>query len=157
MGKRLTVVLAVVLALLAVSAGAYALEQESNGVVIDGAGTLAAHGRGHIEVDGAGWLRIRMSGDITITTGDDSIVRVRPLGQDTPDVTEGAATISLEDFVGIIVVRSSDFQVSAAGGFRHIFAKGDGVAFLQGRGWYRATGGYFGTWTKPGLRVQYSL
>jgi len=159
MQKRLTAVLALVLGLMTVSSAAHALDEgaDQTSVEIDGAGALAAHGHGHVEIDGSGWARLTMHGDITITIGDDTTIKTRTLGADAADTVDGPATVTLEGFVGVIVVRGADFHISATGDFRRVFAKGEGVAFLQGRGWYRATGGYFGTWTVPGVRVSYRL
>jgi len=161
MRKRLTVVLGLVLVgLLALSSVASALDDgsaPSADVVSAGAGKLAAHGHGHVEVDGSGWVMIRMHGDAIIIAGAGTVITVRAAGDDAADEVTGETTVTLDDFTGVIVVRGSDFHISATGWFPHVFAKGDGVAFLQGRGWYRATGGYFGTWTRPGVSVDYSL
>jgi hypothetical protein len=157
MRKRYGVVAAILAGVLAVTGVAHAAEETTaSNVVIDGVGTLVAHGRGHVELTGRGWAKFVMHGDITVTIGDDTKVIIRALDQD-PEVVTDATTISLDDFTGVIVVRGARFHVSAKGRFRRIKAAGTGVAFLQGRGWYRATGGYYGTWTKPGLRVTYSL
>jgi len=152
-------VLAVVIGLLVPVGIAQALDEGSGsipGVVTDGAGKLVAHGWGHIALTGSGWAKLRMHGDVTITVGDDTTVNIRPFGTASADETTGGTTIELQDFAGVIVVRGSHFHISARGRFRSIKAAGNGVAFLQGRGWYRA-GGYFGTWTRPGVTVGFSL
>src|SRR3990170_2122749 len=143
MQKRLTAVLALVLGLMTVSSAAHALDEGAD--------------QTSVEIDGSGWARLTMHGDITITIGDDTTIKTRTLGADAADTVDGPATVTLEGFVGVIVVRGADFHISATGDFRRVFAKGEDVAFLQGRGWDRATGGYFGTWTVPGVRVSYRL
>ncbi|MEX0827136.1 MAG: hypothetical protein WD184_10355 [Acidimicrobiia bacterium] len=156
MRKRMIVVVALILSVLSVSGAAFALDTTSDEVTIDGTGKLSAHGVGNVAIEGAGWVKIKMNGDITIVdNAGDASIRIRPFGHhwERSDDT----TVVLEDFKGVIVVRGSDFTIEAEGRFRRIFAKGTGVAFLQGRGWYRATGGYFGTWTPGGVRVNYSL
>lgn len=157
MRKRYGIVAAILAGVLALTSVAYAADEtDASNVVIDGVGKLVAHGRGHVELAGHGWAKFVMHGDVTVTIGDDTKVIIRELDQD-PVVVTDATTISLDDFTGVIVVRGTRFHVSAKGRFRRIKAAGAGIAFLQGRGWYRATGGYYGTWTKPGLRVTYSL
>ncbi|OFW67354.1 MAG: hypothetical protein A2Z12_06525 [Actinobacteria bacterium RBG_16_68_21] len=149
--------MAAVLGLLIPTGIAQALDEGTGTVTevaIDGAGKLVAHGRGHVEVVGSGWLRLAMVGDVTITAGEDATVKIRSFGTDAFE--EAATNTTIDRFAGLIVVRGSDFQVSADGRFRSIAAKGEGVAFLQGRGRYRASGGYFGTWTGPGARIAYS-
>jgi len=158
MRKRMTVLVAVVMSVLTIGSTAYALDTESDvtEVTIDGTGKLSAHGRGHVAIHGGGWVKLKMNGDITIVdNAGDATIKIRPRGQSAEFVDD--TTVVLEDFKGVIVVRGSDFTIEAHGQFRRIFANGEGVAFLQGRGWYRATGGYFGTWTPGGVRVNYSL
>lgn len=156
MRKRLIVMVALILSVLSVSGAAFALDTASDEVTIDGTGKLTAHGVGNVAIEGAGWVKIKMNGDITIVdNAGDATIRIRPFGHSWQRADD--ATVVLEDFKGVIVVRGSDFTIDAEGKFRRIFAKGRGVAFLQGRGWYRATGGYFGTWTPGGVRVIYSL
>jgi hypothetical protein len=147
--------LALILSVLSVGSAAFALET-SDEVTIDGTGKLTAHGVGNVTIEGGGWVKIKMNGDITIVdNAGDATIRIRPFGHLWEHADD--TTVVLEDFKGVIVVRGSDFTIEAEGRFRRIFAKGTGVAFLQGRGWYRATGGYFGTWTPGGVRVIYSL
>jgi hypothetical protein len=156
MRKRLIVMVALILSVLSVSGAAFALDTTSDEVTIDGTGKLSAHGVGNVAIEGSGWVKIKMNGDITIVdNAGDATIRIRPFGHhwERSDDT----TVVLEDFKGVIVVRGSDFTIEAEGKFRRIFATGTGVAFLQGRGWYRATGGYFGTWTPGGVLVNYSL
>ena len=156
MRKRMIVVVALILSVLSVSGAAFALDTASDEVMIDGTGKLSAHGVGNVAIEGSGWVKIKMNGDITIVdNAGDATIRIRPfgaLGESADDTT-----VVLEDFAGVIVVRGSDFTINAEGTFRRIFANGTGVAFLQGRGWYRATGGHFGTWTPGGVQVSYSL
>jgi hypothetical protein len=156
--KRMTVVVAVILSVLTLSSLASALDTESGAaeVVIDGTGKLVARGRGNVAIEGAGWVKLKMNGDITIVdNAGDAVIRVRPRDQ-SAGLAEGS-TVVLEDFVGVVVVRGSDFTIEAHGRFRRIYAIGRGVAFLQGHGWYRATGGHYGLWTPGGVRVIYSL
>ncbi len=157
MKKRYAVVAGILAGVLALTSVAYAAEEtDVPSVQIDGLGKLVAHGRGHVELVGQGWAKFVMHGDATITIGDNTRVVIRALDQDREVVTD-ATTITLEDFTGVIVVRGADFHVSARGKFRRIKAAGRGIAFFQGRGWYRATGGYYGTWTQLGVRVAYTL
>lgn len=156
--KRMTVLVAVILSLLTVSSLAVALDTESGTteVVIDGTGKLVAQGRGNVGISGAGWVKFNMNGDITIVdNAGDAVIEVRPRGQ-SADFADGS-TVVLEDFEGVVVVRGSDFTIEGHGRFRRIYAIGRGVAFFQGNGWYRATGGHYGPWTPGGIRVIYSL
>ena len=157
MQRRTIMVLAIVLSMLTVGSTAYALDDDVTEVVIDGAGRLAAHGKGKVVIHGSGWVKIKMRhGNIEIIDhAGDATIRVRP--SDEPAEAVDDTTVVLEDFVGVIVVRGSDFTIKARGKFRKILATGRGTAFLKGRGWYRATGGYYGTWTPGGVRVIYAL
>src|SRR3972149_953522 len=94
MQKRLTAVLALVLGLMTVSS--------------------AAHAQGHVEIGGSGWARLTMHGDITITIGDDTTIKTRTLGADAADTVDGPATVTLEGFVGVIVVPGGALPTPAA-------------------------------------------
>lgn len=158
MRKRMIVMVALILSVLTVGSAAFALETTSDGaeVTIDGNGQLVAHGTGNVAIEGDGWVKIEMDGNITIVdNAGDATIKIRPRGQTAESADD--TTVVLEDFNGVVIVRGSDFAIEARGKFRRIYANGDGTAFLQGRGWYRATGGHFGTWTPGGIRVTYSL
>ena len=136
---------------------AHATDSEVTDVVIDGSGRLVAHGKGKVVIHGSGWVKINMRyGNITIADhAGDATIKIRP--EDGVAELADDTTVVLEGFAGVVVVRGSDFTIKARGKFRKIYATGRGVAFLKGRGWYRATGGYFGTWTSGGIRVIYAL
>jgi hypothetical protein len=158
MRKRMIAIVALILSVLSVSGAAGALDTttEVTEVTIDGTGKLSAHGVGNIAINGGGWVKLKMNGDITIVdNAGDATIRTRAIDRywERADDT----TVVLKGFKGVVVVRGSDFTIEAHGRFRHIFAQGRGTAFLQGRGWYRATGGFFGTWTPGGVRVTYAL
>jgi hypothetical protein len=157
MRRRMIVMVALMLSVLSVGGAAFALDPTGvSEVTIDGTGKLSAHGVGSVAIDGGGWVKIKMNGNITIVdNAGDATVRIRPRGDHWERADD--TTVVLEDFKGVIVVRGSDFTIEADGKFRRIFANGRGTAFLQGRGWYRATGGFFGTWTPGGVGVIYAL
>ena len=129
-------------------------DAETTDVTVEGRGKLVARGVGEIVLAGGGWARVAMRGDAVITdhAGDAEIVITR----DGVSANDSATTVVLDDFRGVIWISGSDFTIEAEGRFRRIAAKGEGTAFLQGRGWYRATGGS-GVWTPVGLRVTYDL
>lgn len=158
MRTRLTVVLAVVVGLL-VPVGVAEAVYDPDGVPQrnDGGGELRARGRGQVDVTGSGLVKIRLRGDAEIAVGAGTAIALWPFGTAPARRLEGGTTIALEDFSGILVVRGPDFSISARGRFRSITARGEGVARLGGRGWYRASGGSFGTWTRPGVTVAYGL
>lgn len=159
MTRRITLI-GLVIALVAIPAAtALAVDDtasdEVSDVLIEGRGKLVARGVGEIELHGGGWTRIKMVGDVTIVDhAGDAEIRITSDGPTVP--TDSATTIVLEDFDGALRVKGSDFTVSAEGRFRRIAAKGQGSAFLAGRGIYRATGGS-GIWTVPGVRVNFFL
>ncbi len=127
-------------------------------VNLEGSGKLVAVGVGSIELRGAGSVRVDMSGDIMIVDeAGDAQITVEPVNDAAsdsyPPVT--AAEITLTGFSGRISVTGSDFAVIAEGKFRRLMALGTGSAFLEGWGWYRASGSQFGFWTPAGVQVGY--
>lgn len=152
MRSRITIIATVALAALLVASVAYAGEGEAT---IDGRGTLVAAGVGSVEISGGGVVQLRMSGDVRITdNAGDAVIKVR--SADDSESADGAAestTFVLSGFTGVVTVEGSDFTVDAQGKFRRIAARGTGSAFLQGRGWYRTSGGHFGWWTPGGVRL----
>lgn len=157
MRKRLVTLSVIVIATLTISTIALAgtgTDEESD-VVISGTGALVAAGIGNVELHGAGWVRLAMNGDLTITdlAGDAEIV----IDPARDSAAADSTTIVLEGFEGVVTIKGSRFALSASGKFRRITAKGTGWVFLQGHGWYRASGGHFGRWTPAGTRVTYNL
>jgi len=154
MRTRITVLAAFVVSALLVTSVALADEGD---VVIEGTGKLVAAGIGNVELQGAGYVRLAMSGDVTITDfAGDAEIKIRSAGDEkASDSAAESTTISLINFTGVVTVEGSDFSISASGKFRRLTAKGTGTVFLQGRGWYRTSGGRYGFWTPGGVRLTY--
>lgn len=154
MRTRITVLVAVVVSALMVTSVAVADEGD---VVIEGTGKLVAAGVGDVELQGAGYVRLAMRGNVTITDfAGDAEIKIRSASdENASDSATESTTISLTNFTGVITVEGSDFSISASGKFRRLTAKGTGTVFLQGRGWYRTSGGQHGFWTPGGVRLSY--
>ncbi len=152
MRTRITVLAAIVASALMVTSVAVA---DDGDVVIEGTGKLVAAGIGNVEIEGQGQVQLKMSGDVTITdhAGDADIV-IRSAGDDNGAESDSeSTTITLTGFTGVVTIEGSDFSVSASGKFRRLAARGTGTVFLQGRGWYRTSGGQHGAWTSDGVRL----
>ena len=143
--KKWTIVAAVTaLASFALVPAVSAAEAETGTrVSLEGQGLLWAGGRGRVEINGAGRVRLAVDGEVTIVdrAGD---ARIWVRGALVPDAT----TLTLEDFHGVVRLAGSDFTV-AAGGRILLRAAGSGYAQLEGNGWYRVHHGGRGRW--PGL------
>jgi hypothetical protein len=115
-------------------------------VSLEGQGLLWAGGRGHVEIGGAGRVRLAVDGDVTILDrAGDAGVWVR--GALVPDGT----TLTLKDFPGVVRIVGSDFTVAADGRIL-LRAAGQGYALLEGTGWHRVFHGGWCRW--PGLGTE---
>jgi hypothetical protein len=158
MRKTITVLVAVVAStVLATSVALADTDVDADGgVYIEGTGKLVAAGVGSAYVQGDGFVKLRIRGDVTITdyVGDARIV-IRHFGEDAHSPASADTTITLTGFRGVVKVWGSDFSVDAEGRIRRLVARGTGSAFLQGRGWYRTSGGQFGYWTPEGINLSF--
>lgn len=158
MRKFITVLAAVVASTVLLTSVALA-DTDTGGdgdVYVEGTGRLVAAGVGSVYVQGDGFVKLKIKGDVTITdyAGDARIV-IRPFGDDAYSPGSDDTTITLNGFRGVIKVRGSDFSIDAEGRVRRLVARGTGSAFLQGRGWYRTSGGQSGYWTRQGITITF--
>ena len=156
MRKFITVLAAVVASTVLVTSVALADTDGNGDAYVEGTGRLVAAGVGSAYVQGDGFVKLKIKGNVTITdyAGDARIV-IRPVGDDAYSPESDGTTITLNGFRGVIKVRGSDFSIDARGKVRRLVARGTGSAFLQGRGWYRTSGGQSGHWTRQGVNITF--
>ncbi|MFH1329813.1 MAG: hypothetical protein ABIJ48_04050 [Actinomycetota bacterium] len=150
MKKWTIVVVVAILASLALipAASAGAAETDAR-VILEGRGVLSAGGSGHIEITGAGRVRLAVNGDVSIVDhAGDAHIWVR--GVPAADAT----TLTLDDFRGVVRITGSDFTIAADGRIL-LRAAGQGTARLEGTGWYRVRHDGWGRWSDAGLEVAY--
>ena len=156
--KRTTIITGIALALLLANAGA-AHARAGSDASLEESGKLVAVGVGSVELHGAGFVRVDMSGDVTIIDeAGDAEITIEPANTATDASSypaAAAAEITLTGFSGRISVNGSGFAVIADGKFRRLVAWGTGSAFLEGWGWYRASGSHFGVWSPAGVQIDY--
>lgn len=131
-------------------------ETDANGTILHGRGALWAKGRGVAILDMGGTLRMHIRGNVVINdlAGDATIV-IEESGDaaESDRAADGGTKVVLENFSGSVVVRGSHFRVRARG--RMVFlAKGQGTAFLAGRGVWRTPHNY-GVWSQGGFRLDF--
>jgi len=142
------VALLATLALAPTASAAETLEEPRLGLL--GRGVLWAGGTGHVELAGAGVVRLAVNGDVSIVdeAGDARIwVRGIPLADDS--------SLTLEDFRGQVRVTGSDFTVTVDGRVL-LRAAGAGSALLEGTGRYRIRHDGWGRWSVEGVEIAYS-
>jgi len=147
MRRRLSVMLAAMLAVTLVSGTALAAEasvSDTAGTTLDGRGRLIARGVGSVDLDGKGTMRLRIAGDVTIVDhAGDATVWVRPWDRDAKRLGErsyldtGESVYVLNDFRGVVWVRGSDISIDANGKVGKLVAKGAGTVHLVGHGWWK--------------------
>lgn len=117
-------------------------------VTVDGRGVLRARGNGTAVLRGGGKLGMRIHGAVGIVdhVGDARLVidgRGHQLQRERLLVLRGTYQVE---------IRGTGFTVRTRGD-QSFKAVGQGIATLKGRGWYRTSGGLFGTWTPRGVNV----
>lgn len=144
MRKRMSVILAALLAVMMIPAAALATETDEAGTTLEGRGKLVARGVGSVDLDGKGKVKLRITGDVTIVDhAGDAVVWVRPWDRDAAALGErsrldrGESIYVLNDFRGVVWVRGSDFSLDANGKVRKLLAKGAGTVHLVGHGWWK--------------------
>ena len=145
MFRRLSTVMTALLAVMTIAATAVAAEiDDSAGTTIEGRGRLVARGVGSVDLDGAGKVKLRVAGDVTIVDhAGDAALWVRPWDRDAARLGERSKVVSgtsvhvFNDFRGVIWVRGSDFNLDANGVVRKLLAKGSGSVQLIGHGWWK--------------------
>ncbi len=150
MRRRIITILALALSLLMVAGLASAQESDAgiDGVVLHGKGKLVAAGHGTAVLDMGGTLYLRIRGNVAITdlAGNARIAIDDGPESDVADrAVDGGTTVVLQNFSGTVKVRGRHFRVRAEGTMFFV-AKGQGRAFLHGRGWWR-TRTNRGTWS----------
>ena len=149
MRKRTATALVLALAfVLALPAAAMAQsEASSSDATVAGRGWLKARGTGTAEVEMAGFMRLRLGGDVVIVDhAGDLKVTVRGQGIDARrQQTDADGRIVLSNFDGVIKLKGSHFEVAAEGQMV-IKAKGMGKATLTGEGVFRTRRGPWRTW-----------
>jgi len=159
MRRRIALVTALALAALMITPIASGLQSDADGppdVVIDGTGALKASGKGKVVVRGDGFVRLAMTGRLVIHDhAGDATITFRKF--DSPPPETDTTRVIIDDFSGVVTIEGSDFTVTARGTIRRLKADGSGVAFLKGRGWWRAKGVGHGHWSPGGMRIQYTL
>ncbi len=159
MRKRMTIVLAVVMAAMTITVAAPAQETDSATpeALLQGAGHLFAVGHGVAVLDGAGYVRMVLNGDAVIVDhAGDARIKINdrpdlPLAE-TDEAEDGGTKIVLRNFEGRIRVAGSDWTIEVSG-TTVFFARGRGAAFLQGTGIYHTRAGW-GFWSSSGVRVE---
>lgn len=159
MRKRLSIILAVVMAAMTITVAvpAQEVEETTPEALLQGAGHLFAVGHGAAVLDGAGFVRMVLNGDAVIVDhAGDARIKINerpelPLAQ-ADGVEDGGTRIVLRNFEGTIRVAGSDWTVEADGTMV-FFARGRGTAFLKGTGIYHNRAGW-GFWTPGGVRVE---
>ena len=144
MRRRLSALLAALLAVIMVSGTATAAETDEAGTTLEGRGKLVARGVGSVDLDGKGKVKLRITGDVTIVDhAGDATLWVRPWDRDAQrlgdraKLARGESVYVLNDFRGVIWVRGSDFSLDANGKVRKLLAKGAGTVHLVGHGWWK--------------------
>ncbi|MGI9600705.1 MAG: hypothetical protein ACR2QE_02390 [Acidimicrobiales bacterium] len=129
-------------------------DDTSADATVAGRGWLKARGTGTAEVEMAGFMRLRIDGDVTIVDhAGDLRATVRADGADPRRQQVGeSGDIVLTDFEGVVKLKGSHFEVVADGAMV-IKAKGKGVATLTGDGVFRTRRGPWRTWDGAALQI----
>ena len=113
MRKRLSVILAALLAVMMVASTAMAAETDdstdSAGTTLEGRGKLVARGVGSVDLDGKGKVKLRITGDVTIVDhAGDATVWVRPWDRDASALGERSKLDRAEAILNEVLAENPD-------------------------------------------------